>query len=78
MIRIGVKEEMYIYDMYHIIKAFYPGSDIQQRVGSDVPNLIELEIDEGEKECLLISEDEVKSYTERKQKKKYVNLKVYE
>ena len=49
MIRIGVKEEMYIYDMYHIIKAFYPGSDIQQRVGSDVPNLIELEIDEGKK-----------------------------
>lgn len=78
MIRIGVKEEMYIYDMYHIIKAFYPGSDIQQRVGSDVPDLIELEIDEGKKECLLISEDEVKSYTERKQKKKYVNLKVYE
>ena len=26
----------------------------------------------------MISEDEVKSYTERKQKKKYVNLKVYE
>ncbi len=46
MIRMSVKEEMYIYDMYHIIKAFYPGSDIQQRVGSSVTNLIELEINE--------------------------------
>ena len=30
MIKIIVKEEMYIYDMYHILRAFYPGSEIDQ------------------------------------------------
>lgn len=45
MIKIIVKEEMYIYDMYHILRAFYPGSEIDQTIDSGVPNLIELRID---------------------------------
>ena len=78
MIKIGVKQEMYIYDMYHIIKAFYPGSEIAQTIGSDVRDLIEIEIDEEKNGCLSISEEEVNAYGERKQKKRYVNLKVYD
>ena len=78
MIKIGVKQEMYIYDMYHIIKAFYPGSEIAQTIGSGVRNLIEIEIDEGKNGCLSIAEEEVNAYAERKQKKRYVNLKVYD
>ena len=78
MIKIGVKEEMYIYDMYHIIKAFYPGSEIQQMIGSDVCDLIEIEINEEKKGCFSIGEEEVNVYEQRKQKKRYVNLKVYE
>ena len=78
MIKIIVKEEMYIYDMYHILRAFYPGSEIDQTIDSGVPNLIELRIDEQQKECLLINQNEVEEYAERKQKKRYVNLKVYD
>ena len=48
-IKIIVKEEMYIYDMYHILRAFYPGSEIDQTIDSGVPNLIELRIDEHKK-----------------------------
>ena len=78
MIKIIVKEEMYIYDMYHILRAFYPGSEIDQTIDSGVPNLIELRIDGQRKECLLINQNEVEEYAERKQKKRYVNLKVYD
>ena len=56
MIKIIVKEEMYIYDMYHILRAFYPGSEIDQTIDSGVPNLIELRIDGQRKECLLINQ----------------------
>ena len=78
MIKIIVKEEMYIYDMYHILRAFYPGSEIDQTIDSGVPNLIELRIDGQRKECLLINQNEMEEYAERKQKKRYVNLKVYD
>ena len=38
MIKIIEKEEMYIYDMYHILRAFYPGSEIDQTIDSGVPD----------------------------------------
>ena len=30
MIHIQVNSEMFAYDMYHIIKAFYPGVEMEQ------------------------------------------------
>lgn len=78
MIEIIVKEEMYIYDMYHIVKAFFPGSEIHQTIDGNALELIELRMNEQQQICFWISTSEVKEYTERKQKKRYVNLKVYD
>ena len=75
MIQIRVNSEMFAYDMFHITKAFCRGKEIQQTVNADYQNVIEMTLKEAN---FKISEAEVVDLQDRKSKKRYVNLKVYE
>ena len=33
MIRIEVRDEGYLYNIYHLVKAFYPSEKVEQRIG---------------------------------------------
>lgn len=75
MIRIQVNNEMFAYDMYHIIKAFCPGESIEQSVHESSEYTVHIKLEE---QTLLIRQDELLKVSDRKLKKRYVNLKVYE
>ena len=75
MIRIQVNSVMFAYDMFHITKAFCPGTEIIQSVDESCENAVEITLDES---ILEISNEELSEIEDRKLKKRYVNLKVYE
>ena len=75
MIRIQVNSVMFAYDMFHITKAFCPGTEITQSVDESCENAVEITLDES---ILKISNEELSEIEDRKLKKRYVNLKVYE
>ena len=81
MIRITVQNEVYAYDMYHITKAFYPDEVFEQYVDESFPQLIKISVEEsceGFRDVFKIEKDEVAHMAERKGKKRYVNLKLYD
>ena len=75
MILIQVNSVMFAYDMFHITKAFCPGTEINQSVDESCGNAVEITLDES---ILKISNEELSEIEDRKLKKRYVNLKVYE
>lgn len=78
MIKITVKNEMFAYDMYHIFKAFCPNRNYEQIVNEGCPNLVEIDATDYLQKTFIISADEVNNIEERKLKKRYVNLKLYD
>ena len=89
MIKIQVNDEMFAYDMYHISKAFCPGVEIEQTVDKEslqVVTIIIIEYDgnsiqhgvKAEGKILQIAADELSKIEDRKLRKRYVNLKVYD
>ena len=75
MIQIQVNSVMFAYDMFHITKAFCPGTEINQSVDESSGNAVKITLDES---ILKISNEELSEIEDRKLKKRYVNLKVYE
>ena len=75
MIQIQVNHEMFAYDMYHIIKAFYPGVAIEQTMDTESKQAVKIQIDHQQME---MEEAELAFIQERKERKNYVNIKVYE
>ena len=89
MIKIQVNDEMFAYDMYHISKAFCPGVEIEQKVDKDSLQVVTIIITgyggnplqhgaEDEGSILQITADELVGVEDRKLRKRYVNLKVYD
>ncbi len=89
MIKIQVNDEMFVYDMYHISKAFCPGVEIEQKVDKECAQAVTIIITEydsnpiqhsakDEGSILQINADELAGVEDRKLKKRYVNLKVYD
>ena len=80
MIRIQVNNEMFAYDMYHISKAFFPGAEIEQKLDLECTQAVWIMMPDGEhaENQFTIEEEELNELEERKQKKSYVNLRVYE
>ncbi len=76
MIQIKVNREMYAYDVYHILKAFCPDEKFEQLTDFEEERCVQIRI--SEKEMFEILQDEVKILEERKAKKRYVNLKLYD
>ena len=79
MIEIIVNDEMFAYDMYHIIKAFLPGESIEQKANKGCPQMVQIWLKDcfGKNEYLSIDETETEDISDRKAKKHYVNIKVY-
>ena len=75
MIKVQVNSEMFAYDMFHILKAFFPGEKIEQSMDTTSEHLVEITI---EKETFRIPCVGASEITDRKLKKRFVNLKVYE
>ena len=89
MIKIQVNDEMFAYDMYHISKAFCPGIEIEQTVDKESLQVVTIMITEyegnpiqhgakAEGRILQIAADELSEIEDRKLRKRYVNLKVYD
>ena len=81
MIRIVVQNEVYAYDMYHITKAFYPNEVYEQYVDESFPQLIKISVEESSRDfkgSFKIEKNEVENIEERKLRKRYVNLKLYD
>ena len=89
MIKIQVNDEMFAYDMYHISKAFCPGIEIEQKVDKESLQVVTIMITEyegnpiqhganAEGRILQIAADELSEIEDRKLRKRYVNLKVYD
>jgi oxygen-independent coproporphyrinogen-3 oxidase len=80
MIKIVVNDEMFAYDMYHIIKAFYPGETIEQNVDKTCEYAVEIRLENcgGQTAQFQIVEEEIKQFTDRKEKKHAVNVNIYQ
>ncbi len=90
MIRMIVNSEMYTYDVYHILKAFCPDETYEQLVEAglnDGEKSIAVRVimqeskdknHEGYEEDFEIAQEEVENLKDRKAKKRYVNLKLYD
>ena len=80
MIKIQVNNEMFAYDMYHISKAFLPGTEIEQKLDLECMQAVCITMSDGRgaKKQFIIEEEELNTLEDRKQKKRYVNLKVYD
>ena len=81
MIRIVVQNEVYAYDMYHITKAFYPNEVYEQYVDESFPQLIKISVEESSRDfkgSFKIEKNEVANIEERKLRKRYVNLRLYD
>ena len=74
MIQIRVNSEMFAYDMYHIMKAFFPGEQIKQTVDISSVNAVEIVIGD---ETFAIAAEDIAPLAERKEKKRYVNQNIY-
>ncbi len=75
MIRIQCKNERFTYDMYHIVKSFYPDEEVSQSVEPGQELLIYMEMDGGS--CFFVREEETRLITDKREQKRYINRKLY-
>ena len=76
MIEIISNDTLYTYNLYHITKAFLPGSDIKQKVDEEQESLVRIKLEDDS--CFSIGKDEVSSLESRQEKKAYVTKRIYE
>ena len=77
MIKITVRNEMFAYDMYHILKAFWPNEIYEQYVNEGCPQMVRIILSD-ENNIFTVEIDETADIDDRKMKKRYVNLKLYD
>lgn len=75
MIRLEFQNESYPYDIYHMVKAFYAAEELEQSINKEFPALVRIQKDG--REIASVYPEEVAELLEKKEKKQYVNLKVY-
>ena len=75
MIQITCQNERFTYDMYHIVKSFYPDAKISQTVEPEQELLIEISMD-GDS-CFCVSVDEIEAIEDKRTQKRYINKKLY-
>ena len=86
MIQIKCQNERFAYDMYHIVKSFFPDAEIIQTIDREQESLIWIQIDrdscflgcrEAEGHEFTIMPSEVEALSEGTPQKRYVNKKLY-
>ena len=75
MIQIRCKNERFTYDMYHIVKSFFPDADITQTVETEQESLILIDID-GDS-CFCVLNEEIEGIDDKREQKRYINRKLY-
>ena len=78
MIRLRIKDKSYIYDVFHIVKAFFPNETVEQEIDEDQGMFLELEVCVQERICRICAEiKELDAYETKKEKKQYLDRKIY-
>ncbi|CUX38900.1 coproporphyrinogen dehydrogenase HemZ [Clostridium sp. C105KSO13] len=75
-IDISSKETLYSYNLYHVVKAFFPNAEIRQKVDERQEPLAELVLEEGS--CFSIPGSEVRACLDRQEAKHHVTKLIYE
>ena len=60
MIQIICQNERYTYDMYHIVKSFFPDAVINQTVDAEQESLIQIRVDGDSCFCCQANDEEVR------------------
>ena len=76
MIKISVKDNLYTYNLYHIVKAFFPEAEIRQTVEKGQELLVKLVLDGGS--CFSVIEDMAVRQLGREEKKRHVTSLAYD
>jgi len=56
MIRLRIKDKSYIYDVFHIVKAFFPNETVEQEIDEEQGMFLELEVCVQEHICRICAE----------------------
>lgn len=76
MIQIMCQNERFTYDMYHIVKSFFPDAKINQTVEPEQELLINIMID-GDS-CFCCLKDEISGIEDKRLQKRYINKRLYQ
>lgn len=75
MIELQFRDQIYTYDVYHIVKAFLPEYPIAQEVDECAKFLVRITVENGG--ALQIEPGEIDETKEKRERKSYVNQKIY-
>lgn len=86
MIQIRCQNERFTYDMYHIVKSFFPDAEINQTVEPEQESLIQIII--GSDSCFsaygentatfYVMPEEIAEIEDKREQKRYINKKLYQ
>ena len=76
MINIRCKREKFAYDMYHIVKSFFPDAGISQSIAPEQEPLVDIELEDGS--CFCVWEKETEAVSGQREQKRYINKKLYQ
>ncbi len=80
MIQIECRNERFSYDMYHIVKSFFPDASISQISDPEQESLIHIRIAGDSCFCypkFVIYEEEIAGLMDKREQKRYINRKLY-
>ena len=75
MFKLKFSDEAYPYEIYHLVKAFFPGEEVLQEVDPSFESLMEIERD-GE-EILVLQKEDLALCPDKRQKKLEASRRLY-
>ena len=75
MIEIRCKNERFTYDMFHIVKSFFPDEPIGQTVETTQEPLVMINMEGGS--CFCVEKGETADIGDKREEKRYINKKLY-
>ena len=76
MIQISSKDTLYMYNLYHIVKAFFPNEEISQNLDEKQESLVSVKLEENS--CFYVPVSEIADCPDRQDGKKKVTKIVYD
>lgn len=76
MIQISSKDTLYMYNLYHIVKAFFPNEEISQNLDEKQESLVSVKLEENS--CFYVPVSEIADCPDRQDGKKKVTMLVYD
>jgi len=75
MIQIACNDPLYTYDVYHLVKAFFPAAEIGQSVDAMQESLVEIQLESGS--CFFVKRAEAEHCLSKRDKKRLIGKKLY-